>query len=504
MSLSIPALVFLVLLAYRAPALSGSGITDPDYYWHVAYGEWIVQHGHLPTADWWSWTFEGHDYRLTQWLGEVVMAVANAAGGLAGTSTLAALLVTLTMVCSYRTARLFLDNRLAALAVAIGCNAMLVSLACRPHQFTHLGLSILTWIVSSYLAGNRRALWWTPPLMALWVNLHGGYAFGLVYLGMVSAFVAAEAYMEQSADRLRAVCIPLAIATAAAAFATLLNPYGWGAWSYAVEIASLQSSSSGIVDEWAATSVKTEVGLNFFAVSAAVFGAMAASSRRPSFYQLLLAVSLCAIGWSAVRLSLMTTVLMVPLLAAAFRHTSFYALAFDGDARRHDRKVAFVPAVAIVTVSLSASIWLSSNNKATLEHVAGSMPVAEAQFMADKKINGRLLNPPETGGFLMRKHGFKVSMDTRLDLYGDRALFSWIFANRGADGWRSYIEQHDPDVVLVNNMSSLRGLLVDFGMYRPVFEGPSYTVLVRASEHPELPSVALGNPSAKALQLLKS
>lgn len=504
-TLSIPALVLLTLFAYRAPSLSGSGVTDPDYYWHVSYGEWILEHGRLPATDFWSWTFAGHDYRLTQWLGEVIMALANQLAGTTGTSVLAATLVALTMASSYRATRIFLDSRLAALAVAVGCNAMLVSLACRPHQFTHLGLAVLTWIVAAYQAGNRRALWWLPPLMALWVNLHGGYAFGLVYLGMVAAFLAAEAYMRRDTASLRTVIAPVLVFSTLAFVATLLNPYGWGAWSYALEIASLQSSSAGIVDEWAATSVKTEVGLNFFGVTAAMFCAMALTTKRPGPAQVLQAVALCAIGWSAVRLSLMTTVLMVPLLAAALRHTAFYALAFDGEARRYDRQVGLTPTIGIFVITLASSTGLAAIDKATARHVAQTLPVAEGQFIATHGLGtGKVLNPPEIGGYLIRQHGIKVSMDTRLDLYGDRALFAWMFANRGADGWRDYIVRLNPDVVVVNNRASLRGLLADSALYRPVFEGPSYTVLIRQQDRPELPSVPLSSPTATILNLLKA
>ena len=29
-----------------------------------------------------------------------------------------------------------------------------------------------------------RLLWWTPPLMVLWVNLHAGYALGIALMAL--------------------------------------------------------------------------------------------------------------------------------------------------------------------------------------------------------------------------------------------------------------------------------------------------------------------------------
>lgn len=505
MTIRIPLLLLLAIFIYRAPSLAGAGILDPDYYWHVSYGEWILANNKLPTSDFWSWTFAGENYRLTQWLGEVVMAVANNIGGLRGTSTLAALLATLAIAASYRAARIYLDNRLAALAIAVCCNAILLSLACRPHQFTHLGLALLTWIVASYQAGNNRAIYWTPLLMALWVNLHGGYAFGLVSLGLVSGTWLVDAYLKQDYETIRSRIVPLILASFAGFLATLANPYGWHAWEYAIEIANLKSSSAGIVDEWAVTSIKTEPGIHFFAVSAAVIAAMATAAKRPALGTLLMALALIAIGWSAVRLSLMATVLLVPILAASLRDTPFYQLAFTGQAAKYDRTVPLWAASLSLMLIAGASWGLSSIDRTVYKLAALQLPQAEGEFLRSQGLlDRRILNTPETGGYLIRTHGARVAMDTRLDLYGDRLFFEFLFARRGEAGWREFVDRLDPDVVLINNQAALRQLLTDTGKFRAVFEGPSYSVLIRTLDREDLPTVPLSQPSKLVLNQLKS
>jgi hypothetical protein len=495
MRISLAVLVLSCLFAWRAPSLAGAGITDPDYYWHVGYGEWILQHGYLPTTDFWSWTFDGQAYRLTQWLGEVIMGLANLAGGSIGTSILAALLATLTLSASYRAARRVLDNRLTALLVALVCDLTLLSLACRPHQFTHLGLALLTWLLASYQNGNHRALYWIPPLFAVWVNLHGGYAFGLAYLGTI-ALLFALVNPESIAPRVHA--LPLSIAFSAALVATLLNPYGWGAWQYALKIAQLKSSSAGIIDEWAATSIKTELGLNFFAVISVLSAAMAATRVRPMVNQILTAFFLAAIGWSAVRLSLMSAILMAPLLATAVRDTPFHDLVFGGKARKYDRTVHAGIGLCAFVLVLMASVSLARVDTATERHMAEKLPVVETAFIQNHALSGRILNTPESGGYLIRQLGTKVSIDTRYDLYGDRAFFELLFALRGDAGWKDYVARLDPDIVLLNNPSPLRYLLSEQGMYRAIFEGPAYTVLIRQGQRPDLPTVSM-KPTNRAV-----
>ena len=504
MQFSIPFIFLACLFAYRAPALSGSGITDPDYYWHLGYGEWMVNNLRLPTEDFWSWTYGGHSYRLTQWLGEVCMGLAHQLAGETGTAALAALLVSLTMAASYRAARCFLPNRLAALVIAVGCNAILVSLPCRPHQFTHLGLAVLSWIVASFQSGNRRALYCIPPLFGVWVNLHGGYAFGLTYLGIVAGLTAIEAYVAHDAAAVRAKAIPLFVVTGLALLATLLNPYGWGAWQYAIEIANMKASA-GIVDEWAATNIKTDVGINFYIVTSAMAAAMTMTHRRPTLSQVLAALALSALGWSAVRLSLMVTVLMVPIVAAAVRDTPFYALVFDGPkSRLYDREFGIGKSAAVVILTLALSAGFSKLDQRTTRYMAANLPVTEVEFMQKNNIEGRILNTPEAGGYLIRHLGTKVSIDTRYDLYGDRALFEHLFAMRGDAGWEEYLACLNPDIVLLNNPAALRHALANSQHYRPVFEGQAYTVLIRHDQRPDLPTIELSRPNKAVLNQLKS
>lgn len=488
--LSIPVLTLLTLFFYRAPARTASGIIDPDYYWHLQYGDWILDNGRLPTVDFWSWTFDGKAYKLTQWLGEVVMALANRAGGEMGTSILAAVLLTLTITCSYRAARCFLDNRLAALAVAVGCNAILVSLPCRPHQFTHLGLACMTWIISIYQTnGDKKVLYWIPSLFALWVNLHGGYAVGLVYLWMVIGAIAADKFINNQCSEIWNACKPLFFAALLAVAATLINPYGWGAWLYAIDIASLKSSSAGLVDEWAATTIKNDIGFNYFIVTSAMFVCMASSAKRPPVSALLSALALAAVGWTSLRVSIMMTVLMVPLLAAWLRHTPFYAMAFDGKARRYD--VCIKPAVAalVLVATLGLSLAVSFTDKTTSRYVTANLPEQELAFIQDNRLQGNILNTPDTGGYLIRKANLKVALDTRFDLYGDRAFFEFLLATKGALGWKAYLQNLDPDILLTSNHTALRQLASDSGLYRTVFAGQRYSVMVKAFDRPDLKTV---------------
>lgn len=494
-TLSLPLVVLLCVFFYRAPSLLASGVTDPDYYWHVLYGEWILDHRALPTSDFWSWTNFGKPYVLTQWLGEVAMGIANQIGGLYGTSVLAAALLTLTLFCAYGAAKCFVESRVAALAIAVACCINLAGLACRPHQFTHLGLALLVWLLAIHeTQRNRLALYAIPFVFAVWVNLHGGYAFGLLYLWLVVGCNGLESLIQKVRPS------PLLASTALlATLATLVNPNGFGAWSYAIEIASLKSSSSGLVDEWMATTIKTEAGLIYFFLATLLAVSMASARYRPSVRTLALAVTVTAIGWTSIRVSLMASILFIPLIAQAVSSTPFYQMAFgSSEAKKYDRDPPVWVAGAVLCLVIAVAGLLASISKEAENKVASDFPVKEIAFMRANGIDGKILNSPEIGGYLLA-NGYKVSLDTRLDLYGDRELFEFVFARRGDGTWRAYVERMNPDIIMIDNLVALRELLILAGEYRLVFEGINSSILVRTTSYQSVPTLTPKNTRTETI-----
>lgn len=97
MSIWLATLASVALIYLASPAMDGSG--DPDYYWHMLYARWILEHGAIPKADFISWPFSGQTYLLTQWLGQVLIGLADKAGGGQGRAllTLAAVMSTVCM-----------------------------------------------------------------------------------------------------------------------------------------------------------------------------------------------------------------------------------------------------------------------------------------------------------------------------------------------------------------------------------------------------------------------
>src|SRR4030067_118497 len=73
------ALTYLGFLAYGSLLLG-----DPDTYWHIATGRWIIEHATVPAYDPFSHTMRGAPWTAHEWLAEVMLALAFQAFGWTG------------------------------------------------------------------------------------------------------------------------------------------------------------------------------------------------------------------------------------------------------------------------------------------------------------------------------------------------------------------------------------------------------------------------------------
>ncbi len=180
------ALAMLALLCmFTAP------VGDPDTWFHLRTGAYIVQNHTLPAPDPFSWTtnigqpaYPGEettrDLNLKhEWGAQVILYLVYAAGGFPGlvlfrAACLTAFCAIIGWIAYRRTGRFYLSLA-AGMAAAMMARTVATD---RPFVITYLLMAITLWILE-----RRRRLWVLPPLFVIWANVHGGYFMGWVLLG---------------------------------------------------------------------------------------------------------------------------------------------------------------------------------------------------------------------------------------------------------------------------------------------------------------------------------
>jgi len=222
--------VFVGVLLFLMVAGRSRFFRDPGTFWHVRFGQQMLQTGELIRHDSCSFTMPGKPWVPTQWAAECAMALIHRLAGWDG--LLLATAVILAAVYAWIAGR---SDRAGLHPLGIVALTVLV-LAASAHQF-----HVRPLVVSIALLGPTfallvdvearvvplRRLWWLVPLFALWANLHGGVLGGLGTVGLVvGGWTLARMLGRSSPLESRRQVAAAAGLVAACTIATLVNPYG--------------------------------------------------------------------------------------------------------------------------------------------------------------------------------------------------------------------------------------------------------------------------------------
>ena len=115
----------------------------------------------------------------------------------------------------------------AAIALTLlAAAAAQVHMLARPHVLSWLLVLLWADVLYRFEEGKRSALLWLPPLMLLWVNIHGGFILGLALLALFGCARAWNYLTAPSAEN-RQKIVELATVFATCLAITLLTPYGY-------------------------------------------------------------------------------------------------------------------------------------------------------------------------------------------------------------------------------------------------------------------------------------
>ncbi|MGE5709276.1 MAG: hypothetical protein ACM34B_03695, partial [Nitrospira sp.] len=225
----------IVALVYVLPAIwiLQPVVVDPDVWWHLQTGKWIVEHGMLPPTDPFSVYGEGKAWIVSSWLFELSIYGLIHLLGESGIILYTLVLTWLIMLVLHRMIAARVSDFVAVCGLmTLSAIALTKVFTPRPWLLTILFFSITLEIVLSFREGKPSLYFrYLPLLYVLWANTHIQFIYGLGLLGL--ACVAplldhlAEPYTRSSpmmvwgSPRWK----QLLRLTALCGFVTLINPY---------------------------------------------------------------------------------------------------------------------------------------------------------------------------------------------------------------------------------------------------------------------------------------
>jgi hypothetical protein len=418
---------------------TGGPLSDPDVWWHVSTGRYVLDHG-IPHTDPWSFTAPPDSWVPTAWLSDVLFGLVDKGFGHDGLRVLrvvlALALVWAVWLVARRTAPTVRD---AQLATGLTVLALAPFLRERPQV---LGLLFVAWLalaVQRVLAGQLPRLLPWVAVCWVWAQVHGLW----VLLPVAALGAGVLAWLEdRSRVPLAARCTVVAVVSWAVVLATPVGPrLAW--WPLVVR------RTAAPITEWQPTVLTSLVGVPLL-ILIAVLVVRWARSPEP-------------VPWT--RVVYVLAVVLFGLLA--FRNVAPAALLLLPELARGGSSAQAVPLLPrAVGIALVGGLVLAAVNLVVASTVSDDQPTRLVRQLADEGRDLDVLNHYDVGGLITGTASppLHVAIDGRTDIWSRTFVRDYLNGIAGVDDWRPLVDALRPEAALLLKDSEIaRGLVRERG-----------------------------------------
>ncbi|MBI3968162.1 MAG: hypothetical protein HY329_21200 [Chloroflexi bacterium] len=488
--------VLIVTLIAAAFAVATREVVETDMGWHLKTGQLIVETGHVPQNDLYSFSARGERWIPHEWLTEVIAYLLYRAGGFGAIALAFAVVMIGPIPFVLRLlARRGVTGPGAVMLTALGVTCASALWGARAHVISVLFATIFYFVLERWWARPSRLVYFLPAMMVLWVNLHGGFPIGNLLIGLYLAAAVAERLGLVVGDRRRPLR-QLVIALALSMVAGGVSPHGFAALVLPFEVLTSSIQRTYVVD-WFSPNFHEMRFLPLLVLLLLPVILVGIGSYRLALTDALILVVFAALSLQSNRHSTYYAFLCLPAIGAAgcaataaLRQAPLWQWLAARQSQTTQREVGGLVPVAlnwllilIVLVVLTPRIASVMSSAANAEAQARFFPVAAVSYLRSQGFDGRLFNAHGWGGYLIwigyPSNG--VFFDSRGDLYDAVGLSpDYLRVHFGRSGWQEVLDRFAIDAVLMPPSTGAAAVLsVARSEWRQVYADDVAVIFVR-------------------------
>lgn len=455
-------------------------VGDPDLWWHIVVGKWILARAEVPHLDQWNEFAAGTPWRAYSWLNEIVFAWVDASFGVMGLLLLKLLLSFLFVLTLLLTASRIARN--AALGLLLGAAS---AIAC----YAHFGLrpQVVSWICFAlclFLSEKALREGFTKGVavtlafvMLLWANSHISGVFGL--FGIV--------LWTFDFTKARSSFLLTSKLLAAALLGTMITPYLGAEWLTMLGKAQHPFAHMYIQEFQPATLY--HAGANLVILLFATL--LVLIHKNPLLLlpsQLCGAVVLLFAALSVQKFIPFAAIYLALLIARSWSLTREPRKDFGNLGFGIEQLSAFlkrIPLLLALPTALISLLFVWGLSRPLLKSPLDLQSVARTplDFIQGNRLPAPILNTFNDGGYILYRFseadgspGLRVPLDGRTNINTKEATLGFLSALRVSTDWRSYFELVKPKTVLWENRFPLVSLLLETEEWCHVFPEKSKNI----------------------------
>ncbi|MBY0359398.1 MAG: hypothetical protein K2W82_15455 [Candidatus Obscuribacterales bacterium] len=444
--------LFLIIMLVLMVTLPNYLFNDASTGWHLALGDYVLEHGRVPFQDFISYTFAGKPWIAFYWLADVFISLANKIAGTNGIALLIATTIASIFLAIYGRCRQSGCHLLVSLVLVFaGIIASTMHWLARPHIITFVGIYLFATTLEDYWRQRisfKKALLILVPTMLVWVNSHPGFIFGFAQSGIYLAATCLFFLLgkEGSGKSLR----ELLILIAAMAAVTLINPYGLALHANVAGYLK-QSTITNYVDEYLSPvfhgSIQTG-SLEFVFFTLAL--GLAFSRKQPSLPLFLSVAAFAHLALSATRNIPLFIIVALPCIGELLANISFSGkqadylqkMSLSIDKQESLCRLHILPILTVVIFAILAIGAQPLFGKSVLSCGFDPQKVPTKTLQCIRKLPANEgFNYVNWGGYIYYEGHVPVYIDDRSSFYGEDFYLQYAKIVWLEPGWKEILKQ---------------------------------------------------------------
>lgn len=476
-----PIVLTLVAALFVATYIVGP-IVDPDLWWHLAAGRWIIAHRALPQQDYWNMFGFGKAWQAYSYLPEIVFSWVDSNFGINGLfylQLLSALILGASLF--YVLIKLSQDWFMGGLLAAYATLSTYSHFALRPQTYTWIIFAWMLFFAFETLRDgfSEKRNWALFGLAVLWANVHLTTILGLIAV----ALVLADSKLGAKPSRFTLFLIFIG---------SLITPYWGGEWltlfdkvghPFKYDFIS-EFRPITIFDYSAAFLILELVLLGYF---------LHLKPKSISPGQKVMIVGFSVVSFAIMKFVPYATIALAFSLADFWRRESNnlaqdnLVIAFS----KFKQLLQSVPARGFAFL-ISCFCIVNIHRAASVPLAISEFPIEAVNFIKEHKLPAPLLNTFNDGGYLIYKFSdssgelspeWRVSVDGRTNVTPPEIFQMHLDSLIANFNWRAYIDKIKPETILWRTQSPLTSVLRENRDWCQVFQSGSaaqgYVIFVK-------------------------
>ncbi|MFQ5684504.1 MAG: hypothetical protein ACE5HC_14685 [Candidatus Binatia bacterium] len=483
---SIADIIFLAVFIILSSIVGKGLLADADTGYHIRAGEFIIETMTVPKHDVFSFRSPSLPWTAHEWLSEVIMGLIHKSFGLTGIVIFFSFAIASVYFVLFKIVQTTKGNILSSiLIVSLVTAASMVHWLARPHIFSLLLTMVWYHLLDTYQHDKGNYLYFLPPLMLLWVNLHAGFIVGFVLLGVYLSgnLFGSVAASEAQKKKRRCMVLVLTLTLTVCLLASLVNPYGYKILLFPFSLVSNRYIMDHVVEF---QSPDFHAVMPFRYLVYATLAILGISRGRLNPIELMLILLFTHMALYSARYILLFAIIAAPILV---RQTERIVSKTEG--KWMDFLKIRSKNIALLDASAKGYVWptmailvvcvLAAKGKIAYGFDKRIKPVAAVEFMKREDLKGHMFNNDEFGDYIIYATWpkYKVFLDGRSDMYGSVKVEEYFKVAWLRPDWEKVIEKYNINWIIYNTKSALSTFLLASKEWRLIYSDRVANIFVK-------------------------